>query len=383
MVPDSASRVVNCGSIAAPTFVRCGGTHAPKDYALSTGVSPGHVQRVLGSRSHRSSLGDVAAPPTAAAIAARAVSRSFGPKRALDGISLGVRAGEIHALIGPNGAGKTTLLRLLNGLVAPDEGEVAVLGHDPSAGSRALRGRIGLIPSGDRSFYLRISGLENLVFFARLHGMGRREALARARRALEKVDLADAARLRVGAYSHGMQKRLSIARALLTDLDVLLVDEATHDLDPQGARRVRELVRAVARGGTAVVWTTQHLDELRGFADVVTVLSNGSVRFTGTVPEFMAHSLPRRYVLRLQNGRLTGESLEPLLQQAVEGLGMLTATADGDSPDYLLVLAENAVLGDALASLASKVQVLSCREERSEIEEAFLSLTADTEGRPS
>jgi ABC-2 type transport system ATP-binding protein len=337
---------------------------------------------VLGSRPEPLPVTKPTAGPGAETVAAQGVSRSFGAKRALDGVSLGVQAGEIHALIGPNGAGKTTLLRVLTGLVAPDKGDVSVLGVDPGTGSRSLRTRVGLIPSGDRSFYLRISGLENLVFFARLHGLRRREALVQACRALEEVDLLDAARLRVNAYSHGMQKRLSIARALLTQPEVLLVDEATHDLDPEGARRVRELVSAVASRGAAVVWTTQRLDELRGFVNAVTVLSRGCVRFTGTVPELMAHSLPRRYLLRLQNGSLAGKSLQPVLGRAVEGLGTLTAAGQGESPDFLLVLTESAVLGDALASLASaSVQVLSCREERSEIEEAFLSLTAEGEGR--
>ena len=337
---------------------------------------------MLGSRPEPLSVAEPAPGPAAGTVAAQGVSRSFGAKRALDGVSLGVQAGEIHALIGPNGAGKTTLLRVLTGLVAPDKGDVSVLGVDPGTGSRSLRMKVGLIPSGDRSFYLRISGLENLVFFARLHGLRRGEALAQARRALKEVDLLDAARLRVNAYSHGMQKRLSIARALLTQPEVLLVDEATHDLDPEGAHRVRELVSAVASRGAAVVWTTQRLDELRGFADAVTVLSRGCVRFTGTVPELMAQSLPRRYLLRLQNGSLAGERLQPVLGRAVEGLGTLTAAGRGESPDYLLVLTESAVLGDALASLASaSVQVLTCREERSEIEEAFLSLTAEGEGR--
>lgn len=337
---------------------------------------------MLGSRPSRLAVSEPEAGPVRLTVAAHGISRSFGAKRALDDVSLSVQTGEIHALIGPNGAGKTTLLRVLTGLVAPDEGDLSVLGVDPGASSRDLRRRIGLIPSGDRSFYLRISGLENLVFFARLNGLRRRAAFTQARRALEEVDLLDAARLSVNAYSHGMQKRLSIARALLTQPEVLLVDEATHDLDPEGARRVRELVGAVAARGAAVVWTTQRLDELRGFADAVTVLSRGCVRFSGTVPELMAHSLPRRYLLRLQNGSLAGESLQPVLSRAVEGLGTVTAAGQGESPDYLLVLAESAVLGEALASLTSaEVQVLSCREERSEIEEAFLSLTAEGEGR--
>ncbi len=106
-----------------------------------------------------------------------------------------------------------------------------------------------------------------------------------------------------------MQKRLSIARALLTSPEVLLVDEATHDLDPEGAHVVRELVAALADDGTAVLWTTQRIDEIRGFADRVTLLREGEVAFSGTVPELMAHAIPRRYLLRIQNGGPPGAEL--------------------------------------------------------------------------
>lgn len=150
-------------------------------------------------------------------VEATELRRCFKSVVALDGVSLVVRPGEIHALLGPNGAGKTTLLRVLTGLVEPDSGSVRVAGADASRASRALRTRVGLVPSGDRSFYLRISGLENLVFFGRMYGMGRKAALEHARVALEQVELTDAARRPVGEYSHGMQKRLGVARALLPD----------------------------------------------------------------------------------------------------------------------------------------------------------------------
>jgi ABC-2 type transport system ATP-binding protein len=218
----------------------------------------------------------------------RGLRRRFDRAMALDGVDFAVHQGEIHALLGPNGAGKTTLLRTISGLVAPTEGSVRVLGADVTTGSRALHGCIGLVPSGDRTFYLRISGLENLVFFARLQGMRRRRAVARAHEVLAAVGLSDAARRRVGTYSHGMQKRLSIARALLTEPEVFLVDEATHDLDPEGAQRVRSLVAERAAQGAAVVWTTQRVDEISGFANRVTVLSGGRVRFTGSVGELLA-----------------------------------------------------------------------------------------------
>jgi ABC-2 type transport system ATP-binding protein len=223
----------------------------------------------------------------APALEVRGLRRRFGSSIALDGVDLAVPSGEIHALLGPNGAGKTTLLRTLGGLVAPTDGAVKVLGNDLTAGSRALHGQVGLVPSGDRTFYLRISGLENLVFFARLHGLRRREAVARAREVLSAVGLTDAARRPVATYSHGMQKRLSIGRALLTEPGVLLVDEATHDLDPKGAQRVRALVAERAAAGAAVVWATQRVDEIDGFAHRVTLLSAGRVRFTGSVGELL------------------------------------------------------------------------------------------------
>jgi ABC-2 type transport system ATP-binding protein len=317
---------------------------------------------------------DTRPPATPPAVEAASVSRSFGRRPALRNASLNVGAGEIHALLGPNGAGKTTLLRILAGLTMPDTGSVRVLGVDASTPNRALRKLVGLMPSGDRTFYQRISGLENLAFFARLHGLGRRRAVARSLEVLDLVGLGHAAKVRVGEYSHGMQKRLSVARALLTEPGVLLVDEATHDLDPAGAGIVRELVADISGRGAAVVWATQRLDEIRGFADRVTVLRSGSVEFAGTVPHLLSHAAPRRYVLLLTDAdgnHPTGEHIAPMLPAET------TCTPIADAAgQYLLVLEEEAILGDALARLSlAGCRVLSCTEERSGIEEAFLALT--------
>ena len=308
-------------------------------------------------------------------VEARVVSRHFGERVALDGVSLAVGEGRIEALLGPNGAGKTTLVRVLTGLVKPDAGEARVLGVDTWECPRELRARMGLVPSGDRSLYLRISGLENLIFFGRLQGMSKRQATARAHEVLELVGLADAARLRSGFYSHGMQKRLSIARALLTEPSVLLIDEATHDLDPEAAARMRELVRGLADRGSAVIWATQRIEEIRGFADAVTLLREGQAAFQGTVSQLIALAAPRRYVLRLRNGRRSGPELEPEVRLAVAGGGTIDALDDGEPDDFLLHLSEDAVLGQVLAALtAVGVDVLGCREERSEIENAYLNL---------
>jgi ABC-2 type transport system ATP-binding protein len=314
-------------------------------------------------------------------ISAEDVARSFRDVQALAGVSLTVRAGEIHALLGPNGAGKTTLLRVLTGLVDPSAGSVRILGLDTAGAPRALRGAIGLVPASDRSFYLRISGLENLAFFARLHGLRRRAAFERARELLADVGLEEAGRRRAGEYSHGMLKRLAIARALISDPRILLVDEATHDLDPVGALAVRELVGATAAKGTAVIWATQRLDEIRGFANRVTLLMHGRAAFQGTVPGLLERAVPRRYLIRLRNGSLVGADLERAARRALGPVAAI-GPAGEDSEQYLLDLAEAAVVGDAIAALTSaQIRVLSCSHERSEVEDAFLSVTRSGDAR--
>ena len=303
------------------------------------------------------------------------ITRSFGGRRALAGVSLAVGPGEIHALLGPNGAGKTTLLRVLGGLIEPDSGSVRVLGEDATRNTRAQRAAVGLVPSGDRSFYLRISGLENLRFFARLHGLGASAAKQRALHVLAAVGLDAVARVPVGEYSHGMQKRLSVARALLTAPRILLVDEATHDLDPHAARVVRELVQRLAGEGAAVLWATQRIDEIRGLAENVTLLRAGEVAYTGSVVKLAARVRVERHVLRLRDRR----TLEaPSLAGVRALLGPLGSVEQAqDDPELVvLTLADEATLGGALAALlGDELDVLACREVQSEIEEAFVQLT--------
>lgn len=318
------------------------------------------------------------APPRASTVVeARGVSHSFGPLAALDDVGLSVRRGSIHALLGPNGAGKTTLIRVLMGLLIPMTGDVQILGENPAARGAALRRRVGFVPSGDRSLYLRISGRENLRFFARLQGFRRRDAMARAEELLAAVGLREAADRPVRGYSHGMQKRLAVARALITDPDVLIIDESTHDLDPEAADRVRELVRDACDRGAAVVWTTQRLDEIPGFAESVTLLRGGRVRFAGAVSELTEHARRRGYLLRLESAAGGGLSSISRLQTTVGAHGRIDEAPDGGGSWFSLLLDTDAVLGDAIAALvADGVSVVSCTEERSALEEAFRSLTA-------
>jgi ABC-type multidrug transport system ATPase subunit len=301
--------------------------------------------------------------------------RAFGEIEALRGIDLGVESGEIHGLLGANGAGKTTLMRILCGLVDPTEGSAYVL--DRRAGrSRELRELIGFVPSGDRSFYLRLSGLENLAFFARLYGMRRPAARARAIELLQAVALGDAAKRPVNTYSHGMQKRLSFARALINDPAILLVDEATHDLDPVAAQQVRALTVERARAGAAVVWATQRIEELTGFAQRVTVLDRGKVRFAGSVAALTAAGGGDRHLVRL--GAAT-TAPTAALDAALGESGRLQVAPGEDASHVLLTLAPGVSLGVALtAVIGAGAEVLSCQDERPPIERAFLAVTAES-----
>jgi ABC-2 type transport system ATP-binding protein len=314
--------------------------------------------------------------PLSAVLDARDVTRSFGDKQVLSGVDLQVGAGRISALLGPNGAGKTTFLRILTGLLLAEGGHVSVAGIDVRQDPMAARRHIGFFPSADRTFYNRITGLENLAFFGRMYGIRRQDALTRARRRLADVGLSDAIDQRVGLYSHGMQKRLSMARALLMDPPVLVIDEATDGLDPEGARRVQDLTRSIAADGTAVIWTTQRLDEIRGFADAVTVLDQGRTTYQGTVEDLMLKSSARGYLLRLRTGDSTLD--DDALGRAAAALGERgrLARVGVDREHFRLDLAEHAVLGEVLADLsAAGAVVLDCAQQRSELEESFLRLT--------
>ena len=316
-------------------------------------------------------------PGSATALEVVDVSRSFGAKQALRAVSLRVSPGEIHAVLGPNGAGKTTLMRIIVGLTHPDQGSVSIEGlPTQEARSREERRRVQMVPSGDRTLYLRISGIENLAFFGRLAGMSRKRAIAAGYRGLEAVGLTDAAKQRVHTYSHGMQKRLSIARALLTDPPILVFDEATHDLDPAGARTILDLVRAAARRGTSVVWTTQRVEEIRGFCDRVTLLHQGTIRFSGSVPDLIAQGAGRRYLVQLD----TTDGRDPFaVATEVVPSGVVVERLEHGSPGQVrIALGSGTSIGQAVAAIAgSGVEVTACHLEGSEIEDAFLRLTGD------
>lgn len=215
------------------------------------------------------------------------VSKSYGPIKALDKVSLSVDAGEFVALVGANGAGKSTLLQLLTGLFTPDEGEITVLGNDLRRSAiKALAG-IGVVFQ-QQTLDAELSVRSNLLFHADLHGLSRSVAKARIAASLEHYGLSDRARDRVRVLSGGNRRRVELARALLHRPRVLLMDEATVGLDPSSRQEILdEVVRLKTEERIGILWTTHLVDEVER-ADRIIVLRRGRVTFTGTKEEIVA-----------------------------------------------------------------------------------------------
>ncbi len=216
--------------------------------------------------------------PGDGAIRARGLAKAFAGGPVLDGVDLDVPAGRVVALLGPNGAGKSTLIRILSTLVIPDAGHATVAGIDVVADPRSARRGLGLVVGDERSWYWRLSARDNLVFFGVLNGLDRRDAATRGTWLMEAFGLHDVGRQRVGTFSAGMRGRLGLARALLADPPVLILDEPTRSIDPIGSEEFRARVRALAGDdGKAVLLATHDLEEAATTADEVVVLVHGRV----------------------------------------------------------------------------------------------------------
>ena len=208
---------------------------------------------------------------------------------AVRGISFEVAEGELFGLLGPNGAGKTTTIKMLITLLLPTAGEARVLGHDVVREAREVRKRIGYVFGGDRGLYERLSGLDNLRYFAELYGLSGKRQRVRIQEVLELVGLLGRERERVEGYSRGMRQRLHIARGVLHDPEVVFLDEPTIGVDPVGARALRAMIAGLVDAGKTVLLTTHYMFEADSLCDRIAVIANGRIVAEGTPAELKDH----------------------------------------------------------------------------------------------
>jgi ABC-2 type transport system ATP-binding protein len=301
-----------------------------------------------------------------AALEATGISKRYGSRDALSGVTLVARAGELHGLLGPNGAGKTTLMRVVLGLVARDAGTLRIFG-------RSRDSVAGGVPDGvagsfeTPAFYPYLSGQKNLELLGRLDGLTTQECRRRVDDALGRTGLAPQASVMVSAYSAGMRQRLGLAAALLRVPRLLFLDEPTSALDPAGANDVRATVRQLAGQGATVVFSSHDMAEVEELCAALTVIDRGRVVFSGTVDHLRSIAPAAVYALRTSDDP-TAQSLASShagLTVLLRPDGGLDAAGDLDALDAYVIALGRA--GVAVRQLEPRTRPL---------ESMFFALTA-------
>jgi ABC-2 type transport system ATP-binding protein len=299
------------------------------------------------------------------AISTRGLSKRFGERIAVEGLTLAAPAGEIVGLLGPNGAGKTTTLRMLAGIIAPTSGTAMINGLDPAAAPERVHESVGFLTESP-GFYERLSAERNLAYFAAFYeGI---DVKAAARRGLERMGLADRGGDKVGTFSKGMKQRLALARVLLHEPRILFLDEPTAGLDPEAARHLRELIVSLKSEGCTILLSTHNLTEAEDLCDRIAVFRTRLVAMD--TPAALRDRQFERH-LRVRLAFVTDEWVatlraEPFVRSVNrEADGALTvrlADPDQDRPRLVTRLVE---MGG---------QILEVRDDERSLEDVYLSL---------
>ncbi|WP_234312712.1 ABC transporter ATP-binding protein [Streptomyces sp. NRRL F-5065] len=307
------------------------------------------------------------APEDGAVITTRALTKRYrGGQPAVDGLDLTVPAGSVFGFLGPNGSGKTTTIRMLMGQIAPTSGTAHVLGRPMPRAARSVLPRVGALIEGPAAYGF-LSGRDNLLRYdAADPTADPRTRRRRVAAALDRVGLAAAAGKRAGAYSLGMKQRLGLAAALLRPRSLLVLDEPTNGLDPQGMREIRALVRELAADGTTVFLSSHLLDEIEHVCTHAAVMARGRLLAQGAVAD-LAAGMRGRLVVTTPD---PGDAARVLKERgagdvAVDGDRVTAQPPDGDLADL------NAAL------VAGGVRVRGFAVERASLEDAFVALTGE------
>jgi ABC-2 type transport system ATP-binding protein len=304
------------------------------------------------------------------ALSVRSLGKRFGDRVAFEDVSFEIGYGEVFGFLGPNGAGKTTTVRTLGTLIAPTPGSATVAGIPlaPENGAE-IRRRISIMPEMP-GLYQRLSVAENLECFADVYELP--DPRARIERALQAVNLTDRASDACGTLSKGLRQRAALARALLSDPEVLFLDEPTAGLDPVAARDVHELIAALKRGGVTIFLTTHRLEEAERLCDRVAIL-NTTLRTIGRPDELRDH---------LFDKALTVRTLTPLSDPGTVfgGLPAVETWCRDGAGEYVVAVSDFEVAAPAItrALVAAGADVLSLAESRHSLEDVYLELIEQT-----
>lgn len=291
---------------------------------------------------------------------------------AVEGVDLSVQPGRILALLGQNGAGKTTTVRMLTSLLTPTRGWARVAGYDVVKYPQEVRANVGVLTE-QHGLYMRMTGIEYLEFFGKVYGLDPQRRKARSDYLLDYFGLAEAARRRSGEYSKGMKQKLALARALMHDPSVLLLDEPTSAMDPESARLVRDEIRRLKSSQRTIIICTHNLAEAESLADHIAIIYRGKILLNGTLDELKLQVLgPVEYEAKFAQDFDAGELDLPQ--------GVVLAARDSTSLRFQIEAPQvvNPALVHALTS--RNAPLVSFQEVPRKLEHVYLKTMADAQG---
>ena len=302
--------------------------------------------------------------PTTPLIHARGLTKRFGSFTAVDAVDFDVQPGEAFGFLGPNGAGKTSTMRMIGCISPLTEGTLEVLGMDPRTDGSAIRRRLGVVPQAD-TLDMELTVMENLLIYGRYFDLPYSECRKRANELLEFVQLTEKVDSQVEPLSGGMKRRLTIARSLINEPDMVLLDEPTTGLDPQARHLVWERLYQLKQDGVTLILTTHYMDEAEQLCDRLVVMDQAEIVAEGS-PRSLISQYASREVLELRFEDLRTPDLEG------KGHGLIERTEQ--LPDRVLLYTNS---GEALAEVlyADGVRPVSQLVRRSSLEDVFLRLT--------
>ena len=300
----------------------------------------------------------------ASAVRASGLSKNFGSRRAVTNLDLDIAPGELFSLLGPNGAGKTTTIKMLCCLTRPSDGTAAIMGHDIRTDPIAVKQVIGVSPQ-ETAVAPNLNAWENLGLMAGLHGIDKQRARRRSEELLEVTGLAKRATDKAKQYSGGMQRRLSIAMALVSDPQVVFLDEPTIGLDPQARRGMWEYIAGL-KGNTTIVLTTHYLEEADALADRIAVVDDGALVALGT-PAELKQGISGTPVMVVEAPNVTDEALAAL-RRVYPTARAVPAGIEIEADDVSVY-----ELGDCLRPFG--VEIRSTAVKHVSLDDVFLELT--------
>jgi ABC-2 type transport system ATP-binding protein len=307
--------------------------------------------------------------PNEFVLEATGLRKRYGPIEAVKGISLAIRPGETYGLLGPNGSGKTTTISMICGLLAPDAGEVKIVGLPMTTTTLKPKEHVGLVPQ-DLAIYPDLTARENLLFFGRLYGIKTDILKQRVEEVLRVIGLGDRADDRANKYSGGMKRRLNIGIALVHAPTLLVLDEPTVGVDPQSRNAILESIEKLAGVGIAVLYTTHSMEEAERLCDRVAIIDGGEIRAQGTQQE-LVRLVGQNERIKIVSGAASAAVIARL--RGIPGVADASISADGVS---VLATDAGAVLTAVLKELGdASVPITAVSVEKPDLETVFLHLT--------